>query len=257
MKQLVFFALFIPIIFLIGCAGKDSMGDDHTPPAKANLINHLGDAGDSITVNGQLIYLTDNNNGMDAVTDDNWMKITWEPLIDTDVRTVRVYRYQNGMDTEPTLIDSVDSDITQYIDKYNIASDAPALNTDWYYYLQVVDNSGNSTFSDTVHYQLLDKPILESPTANQQITSSNNLVFRWDYPTQCEKFRVMLFNISNQIIWYKDEHPVTANDFYLNYTGGALPIGQYYWRVDAFDAIMGDVYYSGSESKTRSFRIVP
>jgi hypothetical protein len=39
--------------------------------------------------------LTDDNNGIDAVPDGNWIKLSWDPFIDNDLSHLKIYRYSD------------------------------------------------------------------------------------------------------------------------------------------------------------------
>jgi len=255
---------------LLGCTGDEPVETDKTAPYKPDLLHHLGDTGD-----GTVTYTThypegwvtntivpnDDNNGIDAVEDANWIRLQWAPLIDTDIAFLRVYRYRetsNGI-ADSTLVDSVRySKQVSYIDKTIGQS---GVGIEWFYYIDVFDNAGNHTVSDTVSYKLLEKPMLTSPSNGTMLTSSNELSFVWETDPMgiATRFRLLLFvdsgNDSRELVFTHDISDTNPSNEYITVpysdisTSELLP-GTYYWRVDA----LGNetTVDSGSESSPYS-----
>ena len=142
---------------------------DTIPPNKPMLVPHLGDTGDggnsSIPgVNFYNSYDTDfENNGMDAVMEGDWIKTQWFRLEDSDIDYLKIYRFSAQDYYADTLnfiqlIDTVDyEEQIHYVDRTSMTD------KNYFYFIEVFDNAGNSTFSDTTGYKLIDKPNLISP----------------------------------------------------------------------------------------------
>jgi len=247
--------LAIGCILFMGCSGKDSVGVDTIPPIKPHLISHLGDTGDGLvtTVEGDINMSLDNNgdelNGIDAVPDNDGIKITWSPLVDTDLELIRIYRFSD-FDTV-SKIDSISIGNAGYVDT---PKDDNFIQSGikYSYFIEVIDKAGNSTISDTVSYKLLDKQQLVYPASGAQLSTSS-LHFSWMKNGSVMKFRVLLFDQNHHYQWHKDIYPTNdTEDYDVNYDGFLLANGTYYWRVDAFDFDEDMNIYYGSESLERT-----
>ena len=122
----------ILIIFglvLFGCSGEDIINVDTIPPAKPDLIHHLGDTGDfgSSIVPGANYYNLNTqpeleNNGIDADDEGDFIQLQWPNLHDNDIDYLEIFRFSlydfmaDSLDFI-TKIDSIDySNQTLYID---------------------------------------------------------------------------------------------------------------------------------------------
>lgn len=253
------------IIILAACSGRDQLTVDKIPPLKPVILPHRGDLGDSLViVNGYLVNLIDDeNNGIDAVPDGNWIRVSWEYLPDTDLDYVKIFRFDE-FNTVSVVIDSIISNNISYTDSRTQLD----THTRYSYFIEVVDNSGNSTISDTVSYVLLSKQLPSSP-ANGSVANPNNLVFSWQQSGAVGKFRLLVFDENNNYMWHDDIQVAFEGDFFdynvndninlnavrlkalLNsYTGNLV-----YWRVDAFTWDSELDFYIGSESYVQTLYI--
>jgi hypothetical protein len=242
-KLRILYLLLVCCVILGACSGKDKITIDKIPPTKPVLIPHLGDLGDFGT------SYTDDNNGIDAVPDGDWFRVSWEHLLDTDLDYIKVYRFDE-FDLNPIIVDSIAYNNDFYVDSSN------SLSTDkrYSYFIEVVDDSGNSTISDTVSYKLISKQILTSPS-NGAYQDYNNITLSWQKSGFVSKFRILVFDDNNEYLWSRDIQVSFEGDFFdstlpsnllQNYTGNAI-----YWRVDAFDWDSELGYEIGSESNER------
>lgn len=265
------FLLILLILILLGCTGEESLGVDTQAPNKPELVPHLGDTGDIIagfqgdtdTLN---FYNTHNidfeNNGMDAVMDADWIKVQWFPLEDSDIDYLRIFRfsaeeYYNATDTLnfAQIIDTVNyEDQIFYVDKTS------TTDKNYFYFIEAIDNAGNSTLSDTTGYKLIDKPYLISPADQDRYQNIDEVVFEWErVGYNALYFRLLVFNEDRELIWQNT--PIGHDDFEVPYGGPSVDAGSVLtWRVDAFggtystpNLIEGNSYTveSGAESIER------
>lgn len=248
----------VSIIVLFACSGKDLLTVDKIPPIRPILVPHRGDLGDSlVVVNGYLVNLIDDdNNGIDAVPDGNWIRVSWEHFLDTDLDYVKIYRFDE-FNLIPSLIDSISSGNEYYVDSRNQLS----THTRYSYFIEVVDNSGNTSVSDTVSYTLLSKQIPIEPE-NESEMNPNDIVFRWQKSGEIGKFRIVVFDENHYYMWHDDiqvafegdyfdyvvDNPINLDAILLktllnSYTGELI-----YWRIDAFTWDSELEFFIGSES---------
>jgi len=252
MKKIVF--VFVPILLLLSCTGKESLGVDTDAPNKPELVSHRGDTGDIQTnqsIPDTMNYYNTNdldfeNNGIDAVMDGNWIKIQWDRLQDSDIDFLKIYRfswqdYQNDTLDFVQIIDTVDYDNEiKYVDK------SPMIDKDYFYCIEAVDEAGNSTISDTTGYRLIYKPILTSPSIDESFQSIYQVTFEWAIDSNVRQFRLLVFNEDRELIWR--EEPLNTGYFSVPYDGPPVEPGSILiWRVDAFgwdrEIYIEDNYY--------------
>lgn len=251
-------------LVLLACAGEETLGSDNTPPEEPVMVEHLGDSGD---LHGEdIINYCNNvgyeNNGIDAVPEDDWIKIQWQTLLDNDIDYLQIYRF-NLQENQTEKIDSVTySTQNYYIDQF--LNYDPSTNKNWFYYLKVYDTSGNFSISDTTCYRLLQKPELLSPFDGSIYTPGEELFFEWNEDAEAIEYRLLVFNENYELLWTYEPTDHPGGSFYeVEYTGPDLSnYNTIYWRVDAFgnsltESIQGTNYtiYSGSESQVYSIRI--
>jgi len=237
------------MMLLTSCAGEDETDKDTDPPFPATLIPHLGDTGDPPTDyynTPQPVVLSEENNGIDAVPDGDWIRLTWLPFIDTDLSHMNIWRYDE-YNPEPVLVDTKPTNIEQFLD----SNSSLQIGTRYSYYIDLVDFSGNSSTSDTVSYALLSKVILVAPANNTTVTPGN-INFTWNRSGFASKFRAMVFDENHNYIWHQDlvvsfeEDPLSIS-FPVNtaqeYSGRSL-----FWRIDSFETDDELGIYIGSES---------
>lgn len=246
MRILIIPLLFVLLLALFSCSGTDNPDVDTTPPFPPDLIEHLGDVGDPPVGN---ITLTDENNGIDAVPEGNWIRVSWKPFIDNDLSRIRIYRYDE-INTTPVIIDSLNANADFYLD-----GRAQLNERVWYhYFIDLVDFAGNVARSDTVHYGLLAKPLLISPMDGETVAPLNAR-FKWNRSGFASKFRLVMFDESGEYIYHQDldvaneEDPleiIVPNNLVTNNSGKLIR-----WRIDAFDWDEGMQMNFGSESLER------
>lgn len=257
MKRIYFIAALLMITLLFSCSGNDPPEKDKIPPATPKLIEHLGDTGDEpIIVDGVPLYLNDDNNGIDAVPDGNWIKIPWKRFIDNDLSHLKVYRFTEQ--TEPLLIDTVPAAEDYYLDQSSL------VEREWYYYyIELYDASGNFSVSDTVSYALLAKSKLSSP-AEGAFVSPNNLKLYWRIGDKhTTEFRVLIWDEQTGELVYHIDYFYAPNEENPPPPQVPFPImtpapvnGQVFrWRVDSFDYDSEHEKKMGSESEERTFII--
>lgn len=268
MRYLLF--LILIAVALTACTGDETTEVDKSAPWKPDLIHHLGDTGDLDPVtytyetpdgvvqntipSGEL---SDENNGIDTVPSGNWIRLQWAPFVNNDIAFLRVYRYRQGQD-EPTLVDSVrDEGQLSYVDQ---TLNQTNISQEWFYYIDLYDESGNHTKSDTVSYMTVPKVLLSSPIEGAVLDSSDDLEFQWQIlqTSSVSMYRVLLMQDEGgedaARLWHYDETDTDPQEIYLSksYTGPVLPPGDYLWRVDA---ITNSAIESGSESQYFQFTI--
>ncbi len=246
MKKLLYPVIIILALLMLSCAGNDDPDVDTEPPFPPDLVEHLGDTGDA-PVNG--LVLNEDNNGIDAVPEGNWIRLSWKPFIDNDLSRVRVWRYDE-INTTPVIIDSIASNADFYLDGNTQLNERV-----WYsYFIDLVDFAGNVARSDTVSYGLLSKAILISPLDGETVVPTA-ADFKWNRSGFASKFRLVLFDESGDYIYHQDldvaneEDPLkitVPNNLVAQHSGEIIR-----WRIDAFDWDEGMQMYFGSESLER------
>lgn len=249
--KLLLLNLFV-LILLLSCSGNEIVDIDTTPPLKPRLIPHLGDAGDgqAQNIDGELIEINDENNGIDAVPYGNSIKISWDFLEDTDLDHIKINRF-SLYNPQPVAIDSILADGGISYTDISL-QDGNAFGQEWQYFIEVFDMAGNSSVSDTTGYELVHKPILQYPNENQLVNAAQ-LYWRWDEVSGIDHYRVLLFDNNGTLFWHDDVYQSTTSGDSLAFTGeivGSFFSGE--WRVDA---ISDNITSKGSESKQRSIRI--
>ncbi len=226
------------------------------PPAKPILIPHLGDTGDStdsLYFNGAWVVIQDETNGIDAIPEVDGIKISWEPLHDSDLDHIQVYRFNEI--SAPKMIASISPSQVSFNDMKNVTMSPDSIYFEYSYFIKVFDQMGNSTTSDTVSYRLLDKQMLHSPQNNATLESMNGLSFEFDTSGTSMKYRVLLFDESHELLWSSDILSVSENTYNIYYTGQLFTNQTFKWRVDAFDWDSGLNMNIGSESHEYTFTV--
>ncbi|RLD55288.1 MAG: hypothetical protein DRJ01_16840 [Bacteroidetes bacterium] len=261
------------LAILIGCAGKEPTEVDTIPPLKPHMIHHLGDTGYN---EADTTYYDENgieNNGIDAIAgNQNCIQIQWEHLLDTDLDYICIYRFNSEPQDNDTIKIATMPPIgpDRYKDKFPYYEGA-AVGKNWYYFIKPVDTSGNFTFSDTVCYRLIDKPILNSPGDNSTVQSLNDVTFNWNLSTSSPtiEYCLLLFNEEYKLLWRYRPLDTPGTNVSVEYNGNGpnpdslyIPNSKLIWRVDAFgspryEEINGVSYTipSGSESVEKTINI--
>ncbi|MCL2064514.1 MAG: hypothetical protein FWG98_09090 [Candidatus Cloacimonetes bacterium] len=255
MKKIFFyFGYFFMFILLVSCSGDDKLPNGDKIPSKPFLIPNLGAIGDND-------WLTDINNGIDSISEGDRIRLQWERLLDNDLRTIRIYRFAGELNQSPVLIDSTLWSNNQYIDQLTSISigDISRLDTNWYYFIRVVNLSNNFIDSDIVNFNLIQKPFLLFPLDDVVFESCSDIFFRWRNIGDTTRLRLLLIcENTRKLLWHYDEYIfINDTEYVKKYDGEALSEGSYLWRVDSRGNPDHDGnYFSGSKSETRRFVIV-
>ncbi len=255
-------------ILLFACVGKESLGVDKIPPEKPTMIQHLGDSGDTYNGISNYSFYQDTEieeNGIDAVSDGDKIKIAWEHLLDNDIDYLRIHRFSEQAYLADSLyftsiVDSFPYTGTDYY-KDDFGGEYYVTNKNWFYFIEAFDTSGNSTLSDTVCYRLLEKPRIQAPLDLAEYESIHDVHFIWE-ESDARYYRILLFNEEREILW--SYQPLDLEDTNIQYNGGDIPSGDYIFRIDAFGypttstPINGNIYSipAGAESEERVISIM-
>jgi hypothetical protein len=287
MKNLSF--LFIPLIALIGfagCAGTTKPENNTSEAFQVDLTEHSADTGDIIKNSYGLIVDTLNcyygadstfyefeNNGIDAYHEGNWIYLPWRHISDPATISLEIFRFSysdyqnhNSQDIESiNFIPFQSYDKDYYMDTF-AGNSENVIDETWFYFIKTTNADGDTAFSDTVGYKLVNKPLLRIPADNAVYAQTDSLIFQWDINSSNSaiKHRLLLFNDNYEMIWFynllSDEAPLIN---YSELVAEHLPTGNYIWRVDAIVGIIDHLpinnnvfdIYSGSEAMERRFII--
>lgn len=233
-KSLILLGILLVAFFMISCSGEDEKEVDKTPPHPPTMIPYLGAMGDPPTdYYGAPVPITDENSGIDAVAEAQWIRIAWKPLIDEDVGLVRIFRFDDH-NTEPAQIDSIAPRRTTYVDKSDLTEGV------WYsYFIELVDFAGNTALSDTVGFGLLPKPTLTYPPNGAPFHATTDSL-KWVINGFASSFRPYVMDMDHNLVW-TPVNPIQTgleNQLYVKVPVNVLTPyrGQnLYWRVDAYD----------------------
>ncbi|HNW99852.1 MAG TPA: hypothetical protein PLE74_05820 [Candidatus Cloacimonadota bacterium] len=244
------------ILVLMGCSGKEMITKDKIPPTKPLLIPHLGDTGDSpdsVYYQDNWVLLTDDSNGIDAVPDVDGIRLSWSHLLDLDLATIKIWRFNDY--STPRVIKEISATEESFTDTKNETMNGDSIYYAYSYFIEVFDQSGNSTKSDTVSYRLLEKQLPHSPANGDVLSTMAGLHFVFDTSNDYSKYRVLLFDEFHNLLWSTDiqtEHEVTYS---IPYTGSMFTNRTLAWRVDALEWDNNLHIYIGSESHEMTFRV--
>lgn len=254
-----------PINVSSSCAIKAKAYKDGWEPSPIVVVNyeiepapvitpHLGDTGDPpVVFHGHTVYLNDTNNGIDAVPEGNWIRVSWVPFQVSDQSYIKIFRYSN-LDLEPVLLATVSPSEHYYIDDF----DDLAERVYYSYFIDLVSPYGGAIRSDTSSYALLSKSLLLTPTNNATI-SPLNTQFSWNRSGTADKYRLLILDSNNNYIWHQDllssqeEDPLSMSmpiNLASEYSGHSLK-----WRVDSFEWSDELQVFIGSESIDRIFHL--
>jgi hypothetical protein len=269
MKKIIYLLIVVGLITILGCAADDEKDKDTTAPNKPELIPHLGDTGDGLVeYQSDTFTLTDDNNGIDAYSAEDGFRIMWKkPIYDDDLEKVVIYRFMNRNTNDIVKVDSLSAasdEVTVYFDR---SMDDNVIHENLFsYFIELFDESGNSTLSDTVSYKIAKKPHAIAPYSGEIVSGSSNLTFKLGNVDSMFTYRIILFTEDLTYINHWDRNVDIINDntsgnevefdYHDDLLGAVLPAGNYAWRVDVrkFSADSEFEYYGG-ESYTNTFSI--
>jgi len=191
--------------------------------------------------------------GIDAVPDWDAIYLEWHPNQEKTLEGYAIYRSQE--ENRNYLEIGRVKKVYQVIDTF-FTDKTVNLGTTYYYYVRAYDDQGQlGEPSDTVHYHLLQKPLLLSPLGN---SNTGVPIFSWDYPSG--------FPPDEFVFRLQKKQPDTLNvlinklhiryDFPENWTllelglPDTLVSGKYRWRIDPYAS-----EYKGSESHWGEFEV--
>ena len=260
-----------------GCTGEESLGVDTQAPNKPQLVPHLGDTGDIVqdyqgnldTLNFYNTFenIDFENNGIDAVMEGDWIKAQWFRLEDSDIDYLKIFRFSAQDYYSDTLNFAQIIDTVNYEEQIHYVDRTSIKDKNYFYFIEAIDNAGNSTLSDTTGYKLIDKPFLISPADYYSCESNyiSGIVFEWQQGgSEALQHRLLIFNEDRELIW--QQTVLDIGGFNVTYNGPPVDAGSVLtWRVDAFGGIYstpnpieGNFYTveSGAESFERKLHII-
>ncbi|MBW6514226.1 MAG: hypothetical protein K0B87_05665 [Candidatus Syntrophosphaera sp.] len=238
------------LLCLAACAGSENDNLDKIPPIPPVMVPHLGDTGDDPAVwNNLTLILNEENNGIDAVPDGDWIRVQWDPFKDSDLSHVKIWRFSD-FQPEPVMVDSISASAKYYLDV-----DSDLTERVWYhYFIDLVDLAGNSSRSDTSSYALLSKSMLVYPQNNATIPHTN-AEFKWDSTGIASKYRLMIFDENNNHLYHEDLYAAMDSLYIKLPVNLGITNSSVLWRVDSFDWDQEKLMYMGSESHQRVVHI--
>ncbi len=256
------FWLLIFIIFIGACDSGTNKKEE--PPAPVQLVLRTVGAD---TTNAE--------SGIDAVPtpegEINHIQIQWYHHPQNNrLLKFNIYRSQEvGGGKNYLLEGSVQANVPGQADTIFFDTQDLQLNVRYYYYVTAVNKDMiESISSDTVSYQLMEKPVKLSLNANASVIKRPDMVFEWwmesgntpdRYILRVERFYSKDVHILAYIKYVKTEYGSAHQSFRLQ--GDSLktifPNGKYRWRVDCVgreDVI--HQYFEGSESNWKIFDVM-
>lgn len=186
--------------------------------------------------------------GMDAVPEEDAIRVEWIPSSDELVDTYEVYRAIEEKGSYNVIAAVSDS---FFIDR------SVSLNSRYFYYVLAVSDEGvKSEPSDTLNYMLIEKAKNLLPKSS---ATSCRPVFSWEDPNGEYAYIVRLVDVASQkYVWlsvvpstYSARESVAFNED-QSATVDSLSSGSYYtWRVD----VVSSKDHCGSESQWVTFRV--
>ncbi|GAB4336987.1 MAG: hypothetical protein Kow0037_19080 [Calditrichia bacterium] len=244
LKNIVFSIISLTILctLLAGCT-KDN--NEEEVPARVRIVPKAPE--DALQ-----------EHGIDAVPETNGIFLEWYPNDELNLDGYAIYR-STFDDRGFKMIAKIPKEFgiadTFYVDEID------SLYTRFYYYVRAYNNNDKyGAESDTVDYELVDKPILQFPQGNLQ--SGQNLTFVWDFIAgfipNSFIFRLERRVGDDYIVLHTKEIPL-RDDYAphqewgiseLQYTNALSP-GIYRWRIDPIGAAANQ----GAESDWLEFRV--
>ena len=240
------------LVFLCFSCGQDTSSEDISPPEAPIWCE-------------KSVEYAEIETGIDAVPQGNWIYLEWEPNTDEDLAGYQVWRMAEDDTTETfqllqilTLTQLTNPNQPNFTDMSSEVAPDPSTGFErgYYYSLNAFDDLGNqSSFSDTIYYELLRKP--------QSLSIDAGLdTVRWSYPVLPEQDVYFVIRIvrafSGDYVWlakyyvYQEPFAVLYN---FDEGAGLMGIGEYYMRIDVSYMNTVDELYNGAESNLYYFTI--
>jgi len=201
--------------------------------------------------------------GIDAVPEDNFIRLEWHPNKEDDLGGYRIFRADSAVDREFALIANIDGMSGNMLDTVYIDMNV-RLNVNYFYYIVAHDLSGNvSEASDTIRYRLIPKPVPVSPSG---FTRDTIPLFKWnDFSNYAYDYVIKIENTLNKkVIWIfrliRPNYASFDQKVIYNKDRKALESSLrrgviYRWRVDAIAEEVGDIDIAGAESNWEYFEV--
>ncbi len=189
--------------------------------------------------------------GIDAVPDEDAIYLEWHPNREKTLEGYAIYRSEEENRNY--------REIGRVVKRYEVldttfTDKTVSIGVTYYYYLRAYNTQGSfGAPSDTVHYHLLQKPLLLAPLGN---INTGLPVFSWNYPSgfppdqfifRLQKLQPDTVNILINKLNIRYEFPEnwTLSELGLPDT---LATGKYRWRIDPYAN-----EFKGSESRWGDF----
>jgi hypothetical protein len=241
---------FLPIIVCIACS--DSSGPNTTPPGKLTFIPKGPDVAQT-------------EQGIDAVPDQDGVYLEWFATADPNTRYIDIYR-QREDETFYRRIWTIDLETASSDEKTAYVDDSEDVAKNSYNYYYLITRNGDGVEgqpSDTMQYNLLEKPELSRPNGD---VVDGLPTFTWRFPDIIPENYILRIEeeFTNRVVFVR-EFKVT--EYFSNQS---LDLAKqddppqfvsgftYRWRIDSVGAGILDPddrskNYSGSESQWLTF----
>ncbi|MFA4853555.1 MAG: FG-GAP-like repeat-containing protein [Bacteroidales bacterium] len=166
-----------------------------------------------------------------STTENNYVQLTWLPVIDNDLQYYKVYKSSNGLSFDLIGI-TVE---TIYVDK------TITNNNSIYYSVKSVDNAGNeSDFSNITNINKTGLiPITSIPTQNHLLQNFPNpfnpvTIFKFELSNE-SKVILTIFDIVGRPIEMLINNTLPAGYYSINWDASSIPSGVYFYHLQAGD----------------------
>ena len=240
---------FLPIIVLTACS--DTNGPVTEEPGRLTFVPK---GPDTAIV----------ERGIDAVPDKDGILLEWFKSNDNSIRYIDIYRQKDG-ETYFRKIRTIDLETASAGKDVSYLDDSDDIGINIYneYYLRALNSDGvEGQPSDTVQYNLLQKPILSRPNGETVIGLP---VFYWDFPDVIPDSYILRIQeeFTNRVVFVRE---FQVKDYFHDQSLNLSEVENppqfvsgftYRWRIDSVGAGIDpddrDKNYSGSESRWFSF----
>jgi len=220
------------IFMLVGCASEE-IAVDIDPPVVVEITPRSND--DAIL-----------ETGIDAVPDGDYIYISWLPSLANDLAGYRIYRMEDVVDADRTMIEEVEANATEYEDRDSVLApdQATGHSSGFKYWVTAFDESGNeSSLSEEAYYKLLLKPDLIGYEVG-----TDSLLLNWSYDLTSGAdvyFVIRLFEGAESVPFWTKAYNLFS-PLQVAYPGTLNP-GQYVYKVDVV-GVTPEEMPSGSEA---------